>query len=170
MDAPRLIRRMHQHRRWTNGRLLEAARTLTDEQRHRTCSIGQGSLWATLMHLYVVEVLWLEVLTGRADAQRGDGSDVRSLDHLERAWTAHDEHWQRYLDSLTPDILDQPIKRINSRGETTRFAVSDVLIHVCTHAQYTAAQGVNILRQLGWDAEPLPDLQLITMSRFEADT
>jgi len=37
---------------------------------------------------------------------------------------------------------------------------------VCTHAQYTTAQVINMLRQLG--AQPLPDPMLITLARGEA--
>jgi uncharacterized damage-inducible protein DinB len=38
-----------------------------------------------------------------------------------------------------------------------------VLLHVCTHAQYTTAQVVNMLRQVG--ATSLPDTMLITLAR-----
>ena len=41
-----------------------------------------------------------------------------------------------------------------------------MLLHVCTHAQYTTAQLVNMLRQLGVDR--LPDVMLISMARQEA--
>jgi hypothetical protein len=40
-----------------------------------------------------------------------------------------------------------------------------VLLHLCTHAQYTVAQAVNMLRQAGLG--PLPDVMLITMARQE---
>ena len=38
----------------------------------------------------------------------------------------------------------------------------DVLLHVCTHAHYTSAQVVNMLRQVGLD--PLPDVMLISLA------
>jgi uncharacterized damage-inducible protein DinB len=44
----------------------------------------------------------------------------------------------------------------------------DVLLHVCTHAQYTTAQAVNMLRQVG--VEKLPDTMLITLARQEIAT
>ena len=45
-------------------------------------------------------------------------------------------------------------------GATRR---SEVLLHVCTHAQYTAAQVVNMFRQAG--SEKLPDTMLIALAR-----
>ncbi len=70
------------------------------------------------------------------------------------------------LETLTVAALDQPVRKASS-SQPDRIAVTpafDVLLHVCTHAQYTSAQAVNMLRQLGADT---PDLQLITMSRDE---
>ncbi|HLJ97295.1 MAG TPA: hypothetical protein VKU02_29315 [Gemmataceae bacterium] len=43
---------------------------------------------------------------------------------------------------------------------------SDVLLHVCTHAHYTAAQVVNMLRHTGM--EKLPETMLISLARQEA--
>jgi uncharacterized damage-inducible protein DinB len=37
-------------------------------------------------------------------------------------------------------------------------------MHVCTHAHYTAAQVVNMLRQIGVE---LPETMLITLARKE---
>jgi uncharacterized damage-inducible protein DinB len=42
---------------------------------------------------------------------------------------------------------------------------SDVLLHVCTHAHYTAAQVINMLRQVG--VEKLPETMLISLARHE---
>jgi hypothetical protein len=42
-----------------------------------------------------------------------------------------------------------------------------VLLHVCTHAHYTVAQGINMLRRLGVPTDRLPDPMLITLSRQE---
>jgi hypothetical protein len=41
-----------------------------------------------------------------------------------------------------------------------------VLLHVCTHALYTGAQVVNMLRESG--VEKLPETMLISLARHEA--
>jgi uncharacterized damage-inducible protein DinB len=168
MDSPTLLRRMHDHRRWANARLLKAARSLTEVQLQEPFSIGRDSVWATLVHLYQVEVVWLAVLEGQADAQPGNATAPSTLAELAEAWTAHEARWQAHLAGLDEMSLDQSIERVNSRGERSVFTVGDALVHVCTHAQYTSAQAVNMLRQLGCESDALPDLQLITLSRAEA--
>ena len=169
---------MHEHRIWANGVLLASARTLTDEQLRTSIPIGQGSLWATLLHLYAAEYVWLEALRGDETPltpgdlpgelpgnQKGEDA-LSSLAELERAWGALDRRWNTYLSGLTEKHVEKPVKKRSTssgRGETFETPALDVLLHVCTHAQYTTAQAVHMFRRLG--VEPLPDVMLITLSR-----
>jgi len=181
MTASDLIRRLHRHRMWANSRLVEAVRPLTGEQLRRPLAIGQGSVWRTLTHLMAAEFLWLEALLGDeaplfpGDApgrppgnQEGEGA-IASLDELASKWRDLDRRWDDYLAGLTDEALDEVVtKVITSSGPGRRHGTrrSDVLLHVCTHAQYTAAQLVNMLRQLGLGR--LPDVMLISLARQEA--
>jgi uncharacterized damage-inducible protein DinB len=180
MDAISLIRRLHQHRAWVNAKLLAAVAPLDDGQLRTAYPIGQGSIWNTLLHLYAAEYVWLEALLGNEDPvapgdlsgrlpgnQLGEGG-VRDLPDLQRQWAALQERWDGYLAGLTAAALDEPVyKRSTSWGHGQRLATrrADVLLHLCTHAQYTVAQAVNMLRQAGLG--PLPDVMLITMARQE---
>lgn len=181
LNACDLIRRLHQHRIWVNHRLLAAVRPLTEDQLRQPFSIGQGSVWRTLTHLLAAEYVWLEALQGNErPVMPGDvsgklpgnqeGPDaLRSLDELAGRWESLAQRWDRYLASLTDDALDEVIyKTSTSSGLGQRHGVrrSDVLLHICTHAQYTTAQLMNMLRQLG--VSPLPDSMLISLARQEA--
>ncbi len=182
-SASDLIRRLHAHRMWANSRLLVAVEPLQDEQLRKPLPIGQGSIWKTLTHLYAAEYVWLEALLGDenpvapgdvADNLPGnqEGNDaVQSLAELAPRWQALDRRWQSYLAALADESLEDIVVKASSlsglrRRHGTRRA--DVLLHVCTHAQYTAAQLVNMLRQVGMPA--LPDVMLISMAREEMAT
>lgn len=181
MNAAVLIHRLHQHRMWVNHRLLEAVRPLTVDQLLRPFPIGQGSAWRTLTHLLAAEYIWLEALLGDESPvmpgdvpgrlpgnQEGEGA-IRSLDELALNWRELDQRWHLYLEALTDNDLDDVIYKTSTssgpgRQHGTRRA--DVLLHVCTHAQYTTAQLINMLRQLG--VSSLPDVMLISLARHEA--
>lgn len=181
MNASKLIRRLHQHRMWVNHRLIEAVRPLTEGQLRQPFAIGQGSVWRTLTHLLAAEYVWLEALLGNESPlmpgdvigklpgnQEGQGA-IRSLDELASKWKELDQRWNLHLDSLTDDSLDEIVyKTSSSSGTGARHGTrrADVLLHVCTHAQYTTAQLVNMLRQLG--VASLPDVMLISLARQEA--
>ena len=177
MNADDLIRRLHAHREWVNHRLLKAADSLSDEQLRQSFAIGQGSLWKTLAHLYAAEYVWLDALHGKEQSvapgdvagklpgnQEGDGA-VGSLDELKSKWSDLDARWRAYLDGLTTARLDDVVYKLRSSGGRFAFRRSDILIHVCTHAHYTVAQAMNMLRHLG--VKELPDPMMITLVRSE---
>ena len=180
MDSLDLIRRLHQHRDWTNQQVLAVASTQTDEQLRRRFEIGQGSIWQTLTHLYAGEYVWLEALNGNEkplvpgdvpDKLPGnqEGRDaVSTLPELKTRWGELNHRWAEYLQKLSADSLEQPVYKWSSLGRrrvSTRRG--DILLHVCTHAHYTVAQAMNMMRHVG--VKQLPDPMLITLARSESD-
>jgi uncharacterized damage-inducible protein DinB len=129
--------------------------------------------------MLAAEHVWLEALLGNDNCLfpgdvRGklpgnqlDGG-IQSFAELREEWQRLEERWQRYLNELAPESLDETVYRISSSinpGQRLAIRRSDVLLHVCTHAHYTAAQVVNMLRQLG--VEKLPETMLISLARRE---
>ena len=178
MNAVELLQRLHQHRAWVNGNLLTAAAALSDGQLRSAFQIGQGSVWRSLLHLYAAENVWLEALLGNEGFlvpgdlpgtipgnQQGEGG-VTGLDDLRQKWSALDRRWVGYLAALTPAALEEVVYRRSSLGQRFGTRRSDVLLHVCTHAHYTAAQVINMLRQAG--VEKLPETMLSSLARHEA--
>ncbi|MBI3837743.1 MAG: DinB family protein [Planctomycetia bacterium] len=176
MHAVDLIRRLHEHRAWVNGKLVDAAEKLSVEALREPFPIGQGSIWKSLLHMYAAEHVWLETLLGNENPlvpgdlpkrlpgnQEGTGA-ISSLAELKAKWMQLDVRWQTYLQVLTSDDLDQTVSKVSSSsGKRHATRRSDVLLHVCTHAHYTTAQVINMLRRSG--AAVLPDVMLITLAR-----
>ena len=178
MNAVELLKRLHQHRAWVNDNLLTAAETLSHDQLWSEFQIGQGSMWKSLLHLYAAEYVWLEALLGNEQFlvpgdlpgklpgnQQGEGG-ITDLADLRQKWSALEQRWIGYLASLTPAALEEVVYRKSSSGQRFGTRRSDVLLHVCTHAHYTAAQVVNMLRHVG--VEKLPETMLISLARHGA--
>jgi len=179
MDSLVIIRRLHEHRIWANRLLRKCTASLTDDQLHSQFEIGQGTVWRTLCHLYGAEYVWLATLEGnenptmpgdRADGlpgnQKGEGA-IQSFSELEQQWNELDQQWSGYIAKLSEDDLSDPVFKVSSlSGKRIATARYDVLTHVCTHAHYTIAQLINMLRQLG--VSDLPDVMLISMAREQA--
>lgn len=181
MSERSLIIRLHQHRRWVNDKIREIARGLTPAQLYEQYEIGQGSLWKTLTHLYGAEYVWLEALQGNeSPCVPGDRPDqlpgnqagenpIRDVEELIVRWEACESRWQSFLGQLQGLDLEQPVYKISTSsraGQSIPLRAADVLLHVCTHAQYTTAQFNNMLRQAG--VQLVPDVMLITLARQEA--
>jgi uncharacterized damage-inducible protein DinB len=177
MNAVDLLQRLHQHRAWVNSNLLTTAATLSDEQLRSPFQIGQGSVWKSLLHLYGAEYVWLEALLGSEaflvpgdlpgkipGNQEGAGA-ITSLDDLRQKWLSLQARWIEYLANLSPKTLEEVVYRKSSRGIRFGTRRSDILLHVCSHAHYTTAQVVNMLRHTG--VEKLPETMLVSLARQE---
>src|SRR4051812_30878334 len=173
--AVNVVRRLHEHRAWVNNQLLAASKTLSDDALRAPLAIGQGSVWKSLLHLLAAEFVWLEALRGNEQGllagdlpdklpgnQQGIGG-IRSLAELGSRWRELEGRWQAYLAELSADSLDDLVYRVSSDGQRRATRRLDTLLHVSTHAHYTAAQVMNMLRQLG--VRDLPDPMLISMAR-----
>jgi uncharacterized damage-inducible protein DinB len=179
MNTVDLLKRLHQHRAWVNSNLLNAVATLSNEQLRSEFQIGQGSIWMSLLHLYAAEHVWLEALLGNEQFlvpgdlpgklpgnQQGEGGVTDPAD-LRRRWSELEKRWTGYLANLSSAALEEVVYRKSiSLGTRLGTRRSDVLLHVCTHAHYTAAQVVNMLRHVG--IERLPETMLISLARHEA--
>ena len=181
MDAVALIRRLHQHRAWVNANLIAAAETLSDENLRRMFPIGQGSIWKSLLHLFAAEYVWLATLHGdespvapgdlpnRLPGNQLGEKPIPDLPQLKKLWMELEGRWTQSLEELTSEQLDeQAPKWVSQSGKRTRISTSrsDIHLHVCTHAHYTTAQVVNMLKQTG--AASLPEVMMITLARSEA--
>ncbi|WP_146506828.1 DinB family protein [Thalassoglobus neptunius] len=178
MSSGEFLVRLHRHRMWSNHRILKSTGSLTKDQLHTPFPIGQGTVWKTLTHLQAGEYVWLEALLGNdspvfpgdiSNQLPGNQNGVNPISthtELMSRWKELDQRWNDYLDTVTDDSLNDLVYKIStSSGQGKRFATrrSDVLLHICTHAQYTTAQLINMLRHL--NCSKLPDVMLITMAR-----
>ncbi|MBA4182098.1 MAG: damage-inducible protein DinB [Anaerolinea sp.] len=140
-----------------------------------TFPIGQGSVWKSLLHMYGAECAWFESLQGNEafvvpgdvpgklpGNQLGEGG-IGDLPDLRHKWEDLERRWTDYLAGMSPDTLEETVTRY-SLALQTRLSLrrSDVLLHVCTHAHYTVAQVVNMLRQSG--VTTLPQTMLTAMA------
>lgn len=175
MDALALVQRLHEHRAWTNGNLLNAVTPLPEATLQAPFAIGQGSLWKSLVHMHAAEWVWLQTLLGNESPtmpgdlpghlpgnQLGSGA-IESLDELRDRWQKLERLWREYLATLSEADLDVRVPKVSYQGVRHLTRRGDILMHVCLHANYTAAQVVNMLRQAG--VTSLPETMLITLAR-----
>ncbi|MBL0928463.1 MAG: DinB family protein [Phycisphaerales bacterium] len=166
MTGPDVIRRLHAHRRWTRARLLELCRALPPDRLRHPFEMGMGSLFATIVHLYAAERVWIDALSGRHDSVVISAENFHDLDAVGAAWKESDAAWDAYLAALTDAELARPVRRF-SRLWNTEYTVpaGDICMHVATHAHYHAAQAANMLRRLG--VKP-PSTDLVLFAREPA--
>lgn len=157
MSAATLVRRMHEHRLAHRAALLDLCGRLDDASLRREFPIGQGSLWATLAHLYAAERVWIDVIGGETAAPMPQPDDFADLPELLGAWERVDARWRSLLESVTDGTVSRTITRTNRQGRTYSLPLDDLLAHVAMHALYTTGQALAMLRQLGVEPRPTVD-------------
>jgi len=158
-----VLDRLHEQRRWFRAKMIAAARALPETELRRAFPMGMGSPFATLVHCWAAETAWINALTGVDPAFTLPGPEAfPSLDALLAEWDRTDARWDAYRKALTLAELGRPVLRSRD-GKSLTTSVEDILVHVCTHQMYHAAQFKNMLRQLG--VEPLPPSDFIVFAR-----
>lgn len=129
--------RLLRHNAWANAETLRSLRFAEPPPR--------ALRW--LGHLVGSEYLWLARL-------RQEPSDLPVWPELDLdACTARLDDlalsWQRYLESLEPEDLNDGVGYRNTKGEFWTSRVADILTHVALHQSYHRGQIAAAVREAG---------------------
>jgi uncharacterized damage-inducible protein DinB len=150
MATSNLLEIMLKHDRWATRLILEKCGTLTEEQFNRKFEMGPGSLHATITHMFAAQRFWSDLLAGREQRPRLEGSGQRTPGELA---VLLDEVAGEYDAVAVAYPLEEFVYRVRD-GKTYAYTRGAVVTHVATHGMHHRAQCLNMMRQLG--VSPLP--------------
>ncbi len=146
------IRELCLYNHWANQRVLASVASLSSEQFTRSMGNSFGSVRDTLAHILGAEWIWLERWLERSHKALLPAADFPTVDTLRTRWETVEQDRNRFLQTLTPERLQQSLSYINLRGETSAYPLWQQMMHVINHSTYHRGQITTLLRQLG--AEP----------------
>ena len=97
MILPAFARTMARYNNWQNANLIAAAGNLSDAERRRDRGAFFGSIFATLVHLYWADTMWMHRFTGSVSAHGATPADS----------PGEVDDWQTYCDGR--EVLDRLI-------------------------------------------------------------
>lgn len=145
------IRELLIHNDWGRDRMMDVAATLSDAHLDQPFEMGEGSLRATLRHLWGAEQIWLSRWQGLPvephlpDIRDSSMSMKRLWEHFRTTAVERD----RFANELTNSSLTRPVHVTLQSGEQYTFSLGDTLLHVINHGIHHRAQAVNMLRRVG---------------------
>lgn len=142
------IRLLYRYDRWANARVLGAAAPLTEEEFQRDLPGSFRSVRDTLTHILSAEWIWLMRWKGTSPRALLDPADFPSLPRLEARWTEVEAEQIGFLEDLTDSALDRQIAYVNTKGETWRYPLGQMMQHLVNHSSYHRGQVTTLLRQL----------------------
>jgi uncharacterized damage-inducible protein DinB len=149
---PETIRDLYLYNHWANQRTLASVAPLSSEQFTRGMGNSFSSVRDTVAHILGAEWIWLERWLGRSPKALLPASDFPTVDALHQRWATVEQDRNSFLQTLTPERLQQSISYINLRGQNLAYPLWQQVMHVVNHSSYHRGQVTTLLRQLG--AEP----------------
>ena len=143
------VRTLLEYTDWSNGRLLEGAGPLTDEQLDRDMQIGPGSLRKTMLHIYNGESVWLKRWRSEIEIKWPSEAEKVSITDLTRRFEGTIRERDMFLERVPAVNLSRVQTYRDSKGSLFQASLGDMLIQGVMHSKHHQAQACNILRRLG---------------------
>src|SRR5262245_24565206 len=142
-----LLDRLLDHDAWTTRRVLELARSLSEDELDRDFDIGHRTFRETARHMARNLEVWTDLMAGRP--VRSPAPAARALGDLQTRFAAAYEDFARVaraardggqLEDQYVDVLDTPPRRKSRAG---------TILHVITHNHAHRAELLHMLARLG---------------------
>lgn len=143
------IRLLYDYNSWANHRVLDACTALSDEQFTRDLHSSFPSVRDTLVHLFLVEWIWLERWHGRSPSAWTPAAEFPNLAAVRSRWEEIERDLTDYIASLNDEALSRVIRHKTTKGEPQSAPHWQMLQHLVNHQSYHRGQVTTMLRQLG---------------------
>ena len=159
-----LFRHLATYNQWMNRKLYNAAAVLSDEQLTQDRGAFFGSIWATLNHIAVGDILWLRRVAGGFPhlaalapvqdlPQPSALTDILCPDvaALTQFRATIDEVLTLLCAELSEHDLNAPLQYHSTKGVRSNKLLSKVLLHVFNHQTHHRGQITTLYSQMGID-------------------
>lgn len=155
---------MYKYHLWANKVLLERIKELPSNVLYKEANSSYQNIAQTFSHIYVVDVMWLQVLKGigmqealEASMSLLEKTNLYSVDEFIKSFEELASQYEEWMNSQKD--LEQKINLNNPWSGARETAYSEILFHVANHGTYHRGNITTMLRQQG-HASTMNDLAL----------
>lgn len=148
---------------WANSLFAATIQALSPELQLRTVAGSFPSLQATLLHLWDAESIWWQHLKLQEQVIRPGEKFTGDTDAVVKGLLETSRHWAEWVQAAQQHMLEHEFIYRNSKKETFKQPVAQVLLHLFNHSTYHRGQVVAMLRQLG--VTTIPNSDFVSWSR-----
>ncbi|MFL0405434.1 MULTISPECIES: DinB family protein [Bacillus cereus group] len=155
---------MYKYHLWANKVLLERIKELPNNVLYKEANSSYPNIAQTFSHIYVVDVMWLQVLKGigmqealEASMPLLEKTNLYSVDEFIKSFEELASQYEEWMNSQKD--LEQKINLNNPWSGARETAYSEILFHVANHGTYHRGNITTMLRQQG-HASTMNDLAL----------
>ncbi|EJQ91314.1 MULTISPECIES: DinB family protein [Bacillus cereus group] len=155
---------MYKYHLWANKVLLERIKELPSNVLYKEANSSYPNIAQTFSHIYVVDVMWLQVLKGigmqealEASMALLEKTNLYSVDEFIKSFEELASQYEEWMNSQKD--LEQKINLNNPWSGARETAYSEIVFHVANHGTYHRGNITAMLRQQG-HASTMNDLAL----------
>jgi len=148
------VRDLYRYNDWATRHILDVAEGVSQEQLLTPGTAGHGSTRDTLVHLMRTQRGWLSWWDGSLPADQAYGLRLNPADYpdvaaLRAYWTSLQEQTRAFVDGLADDDLARVYEEPAPNGQTIRFVLSTMMLHVANHGTQHRSEVAAMLTGFG---------------------
>ncbi|HEY5903798.1 MAG TPA: DinB family protein [Anaerolineales bacterium] len=133
MDMKSYLQTLYDYNYWANGRYLDAAAGLTDEQFTRKQGHSWDSVQAVLVHMMSSERMWPMRWKGEGPSTFLKAADFPTLASVRGYWAGVEQTMHSFLAAQTGESLLRDVTYTNPQGQTYTLPLWQMAAHVPNH-------------------------------------
>ena len=158
------IRLMWDYTKWADARAFDAVAKLAPEPYLKDLGSSMKSVRDTMVHLVSAQWIWLSRWKGASPKAMWTAGDTPTVAALREKSSALHGEIEAFVSAQTGATLAGDVTYQNLKGDTLKFPLGALFLHVVNHSTYHRGQVTTLLRQLG--AQPVAtDLAVFLASR-----
>ena len=162
-----LLQQYASYHLWANGLLLDAVDQLPAGQQHRELASSFNSFYKTILHIWDAESVWWQRMKLQERISLPSELFAGTVKDLIGSLLQQNMQWQDWISNAQEHMLQHEFIYQNSKKESFKQPVYQMLLHLFNHGTYHRGQIVSMLRQVG--VEKIPQTDFIVWSRTEAN-
>ena len=152
------------YNQWMNRKLYEAAAGLPEEELHRNSGAFFGSIFGTLNHIAIADILWFKRISARVPGLASlkcvdefpqpmfpSTPLCGSLSGLAALRTRLDDASIAFCAEAGDALLSETLEWTSRNGVKGRKILGDVLLHAFNHQTHHRGQVTTLFSQMGID-------------------
>ncbi len=144
------IRTLYNYDFWANGKVLEQAGLLSEEEYTAPAGLSFSSIRGTLIHTLSTEWIWRKrVEEAESPPRMISEGDLPTFQALTARWKEEEALWRDYLRAMTDQDLDRVVKYNNTKGRSFENPLWQILTHVVNHGTQFRSEAAVALTRLG---------------------
>jgi uncharacterized damage-inducible protein DinB len=140
---------LYRYNHWADTRILEAARSLTQEQFLAEASFPYGGLRGTLTHILFAEWIWRNRWEGIFPTWRFKPEEFPTLEFLLQRWQEEQKKLMTFVEGVTDEMLVASFRYRNTEGVPKENILWHAMAHVVNHGTQHRAEAAAMLTDFG---------------------